>query len=76
MKALLILLVVLGGVWLWRSRQTSAPGNKPVGPQASTPQPLDMVRCAQCGIHVPGNEAIAGKHGVYCSVDHQHQSES
>jgi len=76
-KALLILLLVLGGVWLWRSSQASSSDSKPAAPPAGPPpEPLDMVRCSQCGMHVPGNEAIAGKQGMYCSVDPLRLSES
>jgi uncharacterized protein len=75
MKALLMLLVVLAGVWLWRNRSTS---DKKVAPPKATARaaPLDMVRCAQCGMHIPGNEAVAGHQGVYCSADHLRQAES
>ncbi len=74
MKGLLIILIVLAGVWLWRSRSISDDHSAPSKPQA-LPEPLDMVRCARCGMHIPGNEAIVGEKGVYCSVDHLHQSE-
>lgn len=74
MKVLLILAVVLIGVWLLRNRQgPSASGstNRPV-----EPKPQDMVRCRHCGMHIPGNEAIAGKQGSYCCAEHQRLSES
>lgn len=75
MKALLLLLLVLGGVWLWRKR---APPPNQVDPPKAPPaiSPQDMVRCGHCGLHLPGSEAIAGKYGVYCSTDHQHQAET
>lgn len=72
MKALLFLVVVLAGVWLYRSRQAS--GDKEV-PSAKPAPPLDMVRCARCGMHVPGNEAIQGHDGPYCCPEHLKQSE-
>jgi len=70
-KALLLLVVVLAGVWLWRSR--NSPG-LPKSDRQPTP-PLDMVRCTRCGIHVPGNEVVMGAKGPYCSADHLQQSE-
>ncbi len=74
MKALLLLLVVLAGVWLWRTRSVS---DRVAPPKAPAPaEPLDMVRCAQCGVHVPGNEAVVGQHGSYCCASHLQQSES
>jgi len=73
-KGLLILLLVLGGVWLWRKRQPPpAKMDTPKTPQAISPQ--DMVRCGHCGLHLPSVEAIEGKNGVYCSADHQHLAE-
>jgi uncharacterized protein len=74
MKALVLLLVVLAGVWLWRNR--SAPDRVAPPKAPASAEPLDMVCCAQCGVHVPGNEAVVGKQGSYCSVKHLHQSES
>jgi len=71
-KALLLLVVVLAGVWLWRSRQTRI---DPKTPKAATATPLDMVCCTQCGMHIPGNEAVQGRQGLYCCQDHLHRSE-
>lgn len=72
MKFLLLLAVVLVVVWLWRSRQVPTDKKKPDAPSA---QPLDMVRCTQCGMHIPGNDAVAGKLGPYCSQEHLKQLE-
>lgn len=72
MKALLLLVVILAGVWLWRSRQVPTTKKKP---PAAALHPLDMVRCTQCGMHIPGNEAVQGKKGLYCSQEHLKQLE-
>lgn len=68
MKFLLLLALVLGGVWLWRQRGT--PAKPPAAPAPESAQPLDMVRCRHCGMHIPGNEAVAGALGSYCSAEH------
>lgn len=73
MKLLIVLLVVLGGVWLWkrgrdRRLQDKAPSRDPT-------KALPMVRCARCGTHVPGHDAVAGRHGSYCSSAHRRESE-
>ena len=73
MKALLMLLVILAGVWLWRNRQASL--GRPAAP-AAPPKPLDMVRCAQCGLHVSSAESIQGKQGKYCSAEHLQRAET
>lgn len=72
MKALLLLVVILAGVWLWRSRQIPTNQKKP---PATALHPLDMVRCTQCGMHLPSNEAVQGKKGPYCSQEHLKQLE-
>lgn len=69
MKYLLIILVVLAGIWIWRSaRQADLKRNRPSS--NAPPQPLDMVRCTLCSVHVPSVDAIQGKNGLYCSADH------
>ncbi len=74
MRALLILAAVLAGVWLWRNIR----GSDASGQSAKTDEPVlqDMVRCRQCGMHIPGSEAIVGKQGSYCSAEHLRLSES
>lgn len=74
MKFLLIILLVLAGVWLWRSSRASDPKRNRQQPQA-TAKPLEMVRCAFCSVHVPSVDAVQGKDGVYCSADHLHRAE-
>jgi uncharacterized protein len=74
MKLLLILSVVLVAIWLWRSNRESNPKRNRASTKTSAP-PLDMVRCAQCSVHVPSVDAVQGKKGAYCSLDHLHRAE-
>lgn len=74
MKLFLILMVVLVGVWLWRSNRPSD-SKRTRQQQKAAPQPLEMVTCAFCSVHLPSVEAIQGKQGVYCSADHLHRLE-
>lgn len=72
MKLLLVLLIALTGVALWqRGRQTRQTRVQARGNGRATP----MVRCARCGTHVPAHEAIAGRDGAYCCVNHRQESE-
>lgn len=71
MKFLLVLLVVLFGVWLWRSRRIA---EKPSAPRPPTKLP-NMVICQVCGLHLPQTEAVTTARGVYCSTAHQQQAE-
>ncbi|MBZ0092776.1 MAG: PP0621 family protein [Burkholderiales bacterium] len=38
----------------------------------------DMVRCAQCGVHLPRSEGVLSQGEFYCSDEHrrQHQASS
>lgn len=74
MKLLLIMGLVLVGVWLWRSNRETHRQRKPAPPANATPQ--EMVRCAHCGVHLPASEAVQGKKGLYCSVEHLQRTES
>ena len=71
MKLLIVLLAVLLGVWLWRSRR--------VPPQRPSPPPpkelQNMVPCQVCGVLLPQNEALTTAHGVYCGPAHRIQAE-
>lgn len=74
MKIALVLVVVLIGVWLFRANRRSGQARTPPTekPQAMA---LDMVRCRQCDTHLPKSDAVAGKQGIYCSLEHRQQAE-
>lgn len=78
MKALLLLLVVLVGVWAWRhgrrleNRRAPPPG---AGTGKAAAEPQDMVCCPVCALHLPRSEALAGRKGLYCSAAHRQQAE-
>ena len=74
MKFLLVLVVVLAAVWLWRSNRRPDQKLRRQQPKAA-PEPLDMVRCALCSVHVPAADAVQGKQGSYCNADHLHRAE-
>ncbi len=73
MKLLVVLLVVLAGVWLWKRGRSRSPESAAAPPNPT--RALPMVRCARCGTHVPGNEAVVGRQGNYCTLAHQRESE-
>ncbi|HEX5697049.1 MAG TPA: PP0621 family protein [Rhodoferax sp.] len=70
----MLLLLVLAGVWLWRSRASSL-GRPPSPPPVEPPPALDTVACSRCTVHIPRAEAVQGRHGIYCCPEHLHQSE-
>lgn len=71
MKLLIILLAVLLGVWLWRSRRV--PPRRP--PPKPTQALQEMVACQVCGLLLPHTEALTTAHGVYCGPAHRAQAE-
>lgn len=48
---------------------------RPREPEARAPQPpaqpQAMLRCAECGVHLPADEAFPGRGGVFCSAAHR-----
>lgn len=75
MKALLLLVVLAFGIWLWRSGR-KARAAEPITPPP--PKPLaavEMVACAHCGVHCALPDSIEGRHGRYCSSEHRRLAE-
>lgn len=67
----LLLLLVLGGLFLVlgarRGRPREPESRTPVPP----PAPRAMLRCAECGMHLPADEALPGKGGAFCCAAHR-----
>jgi uncharacterized protein len=71
MSRLLFLLAVIAVVyWLLKSFRKQSP--KQDTPATSE----DMVRCAQCGVHLPKSESILSGGNFYCSDAHRREHES
>lgn len=66
----LLLIVVLALVFWMLGRKRARP---PQYGQNEPPKPpvLNMVTCAQCGLHLPLDEALPGQGGVFCSAAHR-----
>ena len=80
----LVLLLVLGVAFLWWSAQRKnarrdearrdAPPTPPAHPNTAN-APQDMVQCAVCAVHLPRNDAVTGRAGIYCSTEHRTHAE-
>lgn len=70
MKLVLFLAAVFVLLWLLRGaigRRT--PGGAPRPPAAPAARPI--VACAHCGVHLPQDEALPGRGGVFCGDAHR-----
>ena len=66
---LLALAAVIWIVWSLfrqRSRRAARPVSRPM-----PTQPVAMVRCAHCGLHIPRPEAVRDGERYYCSAAHR-----
>jgi uncharacterized protein len=68
MKILLFLVVVFVLLWLLCGATT----RRRRGGAAPPPQaPQEMIACAHCGVHLPRDEALPGRGGVFCGDAHR-----
>jgi len=67
MKILLFLVVVFVLLWLLRGTTSRRRG----GGARPPPAPQQMVACAHCGVHLPRDEALPGRGGVFCGDAHR-----
>jgi len=69
-KYLLLLLLVGYGVWRWRvgQRARAAPP-RPAG--LAQAEPIAVVACARCGLHVPITQAVTSGARYFCSASHR-----
>ena len=73
MKILLVILAVVALLWLLRgTRRPAVPPRPPkTPPNSDAGAPQQMLACAQCGVHLPKGEALAGRGGVFCGEAHR-----
>lgn len=72
MSRLLFLFAVIAVVyWLLKTYRKQSP--KQDAPATSSE---DMVRCAQCGVHLPKSEATASAGRFFCGEAHRREHES
>ena len=70
MKYLLFLVAVFVLLWLLRGAlNRRGGGNAGRAPKPESPQP--MIACAHCGVHLPRDEALPGRGGVFCGEAHR-----
>ncbi len=77
MSRFLVILAVVAVVYLLlKSRHAGGRGAQPSAPPEQQPPAEDMVRCAQCGVHLPRSEAIMAAGKFYCCEAHRRAYQS
>ncbi len=73
----LVLLLLLGLVFFVLGARRGRPREPEAGDDRPAPaRPQAMLRCAECGMHLPADEALPGKGGVFCSAAHRSSFEA
>ncbi len=68
MKFLLLLAIIVAVYWIFTSfKRKSRRAAKPPAGRG----PEDMVRCEQCGVHLPRSESLMSGQVFYCSPEHR-----
>jgi len=69
---LLVVIVALAVLWLLlRGLVRRAKGDGESPRKAPPASPQAMLACAHCGVHLPRDEALPGRGGVFCGEAHR-----
>lgn len=74
MKYVLLVVAVLVLLWLLRGarrRVNPPPAPPPAAGEAARP----VIACRLCGVHLPRDEALPGRGGVFCGEAHRAEYE-
>ena len=71
MKYLLLLIVLALVFFLLGVKRARPPVPPPQARRPSPPVAQNMVSCAHCGLHLPRDESLPGRGGVFCSAAHR-----
>lgn len=73
MKYVLLILAVLVLLWLLRGarRRDQPPPPPPAAGEGARP----VIACRLCGVHLPRDEALPGRGGVFCGEAHRAEYE-
>jgi len=70
-RLLFLFAVIVVVYWLLRSYRQQAPKQD----ERSTSSE-EMVRCIECGVHLPKSEAVLSNGNLFCSEAHRREHES
>ena len=70
MKFLLLVLGLVVAYWIFKAyKRKLSHGSK--RPTRTSGGAEDMVRCAQCGVHMPRSESLMSEQAFYCTPEHR-----
>jgi uncharacterized protein len=69
LKFLLLVLGLVVAYWIFKAYKRKLKGGPPRS--AGTGGGEDMVRCAQCGVHMPRSESLMSGEAFYCTPEHR-----
>lgn len=75
-RLLLLLAVAVGVILWWKHSQRGRRSEAGTPPPAAPPAPETMLRCAECGLHLPASQALPGRGGSFCSAEHREAFEA
>lgn len=80
MKYVVAIVIVVGLLWvlrLQRRRNREPDSARPAaGVRQDTAGSTPMLRCAHCGVHLPGQDAVVVRGTAYCSDEHRREHET
>ena len=71
MKYLLILLLIAFVSFMMGVKRARPPERRSEAQPPAPPRPRNIVSCAQCGLHLPQDEALPGRGGMFCGAAHR-----
>lgn len=71
MKVVLFVAAVFVLLWLLRGTIRRRVKKDPPAAPPTAAAPQQIVACAQCGVHLPRDEALPGQGGVFCGDAHR-----
>lgn len=72
-KILLLLLAFAVAYWIIKAYKRRTGQSRGTASESTGSE--DMVRCAQCGVHLPRSESLMSGQLFYCSADHRRTHE-
>ncbi|HYC44064.1 MAG TPA: PP0621 family protein [Burkholderiales bacterium] len=65
----MLVLVLVAAYWIFKAYKRKAGSASRGARRGRTAE--DMVRCAQCGVHLPRSESLASEGAFFCTPEHR-----